>query len=390
MNKVFSLGKQTLTGIFPPKKNMKITKGDLSMVLCKKCKLLQLEHNFDSNEMYGDNYGYMSSLNKSMEFHLRIKAINLIKKYNLKPKNSILDIGSNDGTFLSFFKNKFKLYGCDPTISKFKNLYRKDIIKLPFFFSKDHFKDKKFNLITSIAMFYDLPNPLDFAQQIYNILHYQGIWHIELSYMPLMIKNTSYDTICHEHLEYYSLASLKFLLDSANLKIVNLAFNQINGGSIELDIAKKKSKFKECKHLINWVLEREKLNNYNEPEKQKLFFKECKNHKHLLKKLLLTLKKQNKKILGYGASTKGNVLLQYCNINSNIISHIAEVNSFKFNKYTPGTNIKIISENEAKKKKPDFYLVLPWHFKDHIIKREKKFLKNGGKLIFPFPDIEII
>ena len=390
MNKVFSLGKQTLTGIFPPKKNMKITKGDLSMVLCKKCKLLQLEHNFDSNEMYGDNYGYMSSLNKSMEFHLRIKAINLIEKYQLKHKNAILDIGSNDGTFLSFFNNKFKLYGCDPTISKFKNLYRKDIIKLPFFFSEDHFKDKKFNLITSIAMFYDLPNPLDFAQQIYNILHDQGIWHIELSYMPLMIKNTSYDTICHEHLEYYSLASLKYLLDSANLKIVNLAFNQVNGGSIELDIAKKKSKFKECKHLINWVLEREKLNNYNEPEKQKLFFKECKNHKHLLKKLLLTLKKQNKKILGYGASTKGNVLLQYCNINSNIISHIAEINSFKFNKYTPGTNIKIISENEAKKKKPDFYLVLPWHFKEHIIKREKKFLKNGGKLIFPLPDIEII
>ena len=390
MNKVFSLGKQTLTGIFPPKKNMKITKGDLSMVLCKKCKLLQLEHNFDSNEMYGDNYGYMSSLNKSMEFHLRIKANNLIKKYNLKPKNSILDIGSNDGTFLSFFNNKFKLYGCDPTITKFKNLYRKDIIKLPFFFSEDHFKDKKFNLITSIAMFYDLSNPLDFAQQIYNILHDQGIWHIELSYMPLMIKNTSYDTICHEHLEYYSLASLKYLLDSADLKIVNLGFNQINGGSIELDISKKKSRFKECKDLINWILEREYINRYNEVEKQKLFFKECENHKHLLKKLLLTLKKQNKKIIGYGASTKGNVLLQYCNINSNDINYIAEVNTFKFNKYTPGTNIKIISENEAKKKNPDYYLVLPWHFKDHIIKREKKFLKNGGKLIFPLPDIEII
>ena len=369
---------------------MKITKGDLSVVLCKKCKLLQLEHNFDSNEMYGDNYGYMSSLNKSMEFHLRIKAINLIKKYNLKPKNSILDIGSNDGTFLSFFNNKFKLYGCDPTIAKFKNLYRKDIIKLPFFFSEDHFKDKKFNLITSIAMFYDLSNPLDFAQQIYNILHDQGIWHIELSYMPLMIKNTSYDTICHEHLEYYSLASLKYLLDSADLKIVNLGFNQINGGSIELDISKKKSRFKECKDLINWILEREYINRYNEVEKQKLFFKECENHKHLLKKLLLTLKKQNKKIIGYGASTKGNVLLQYCNINSNDINYIAEVNTFKFNKYTPGTNIKIISENEAKKKNPDYYLVLPWHFKDHIIKREKKFLKNGGKLIFPLPDIEII
>ena len=390
LTNVYSLGKQALTGIFPPKKNAKITNGNLSMVLCNKCKLLQLENNFDSKEMYGDNYGYMSSLNKSMEFHLRIKAVNLIKKYNLKPKNSILDIGSNDGTFLSFFNNKFKLFGCDPTIGKFSKLYRKDIKQLPFFFKKKHFKNQKFNLITSIAMFYDLPDPLNFAREIHDILYDNGVWHIELSYMPLMIKNTSYDTICHEHLEYYSLASLKFLLNSADLKIINLSFNQINGGSIVLDISKKKSKFKECKHLINWILERENLHRYNEVDKQKAFFKECQNHKILLKKLLVSLKKQNKKVLGYGASTKGNVLLQYCNINSNIISNIAEVNRFKFNKYTPGTNIKIISEKEARLKKPDYFLVLPWHFKDHIIKREKNYLKNGGKLIFPLPDIEII
>jgi SAM-dependent methyltransferase len=390
LKNVFSLGKQTLTGIFPPKKNLKITKGDLSMLLCSNCKLLQLEHNFDSNEMYGDNYGYMSSLNKSMESHLKLKAINLIKKYSLKQNDQVLDIGSNDGTFLSFFNNKLKLYGCDPTIKKFSHLYRQDINKLPFFFSSQHFINKKFKLITSIAMFYDLPDPLDFAQQIYSILDQNGIWHIELSYMPMMIKNRSYDTICHEHLEYYSLKSLKYLLDSADLKIINLSFNQINGGSIELDITKKKSKFKESKHLINWVLESERINKYNEVQKLKLFFKECQNHKYLLKKLLSTLKKQNKKILGYGASTKGNVLLQYCNIDSKIINYVAEVNKFKFNKYTPGTNIKIISEKEAKLKKPDYFLVLPWHFKDHIIKREKEFLKKGGKLIFPLPDIEIV
>ncbi len=390
LKNVFSLGKQTLTGIFPPKKNLKITKGNLSMLLCDKCKLLQLEHNFDSNEMYGDNYGYMSSLNKSMESHLKLKAINLIKKYSLKPSDEVLDIGSNDGTFLSFFNNKLKLYGCDPTINKFSHLYRKDINKLPFFFSSRHFINKKFKLITSIAMFYDLPDPLDFAQQIHSVLDKKGIWHIELSYMPMMIKNRSYDTICHEHLEYYSLKSLKYLLDSADLKIINLSFNQINGGSIELDITQKKSKFKECKYLINWVLESERINKYNEIEKLIFFFKECQNHKYLLKKLLLTLKKQNKTILGYGASTKGNVLLQYCNIDSKIINYVAEVNKFKFNKYTPGTNIKIISEKEAKLKKPDYFLVLPWHFRDNIIKREKEYLKKGGKLIFPLPDIEIV
>ena len=388
--KIYTLGRQSLTGIFPSKKKAKISKGDLSMVICNKCKLLQLEHNFDANEMYGSNYGYMSSLNKSMISHLKLKALGLKKRYRLKSNMKILDIGSNDGTFLSFFNNKYDLFGCDPTISKFSKYYRKDINQIPSFFSSKLFENKKFDLISSISMFYDLPDPLTFAKEINSILNSNGVWHIELSYMPMMIKNRSYDTICHEHLEYYSLKSLKYLLDKANLKIINLSFNQINGGSIELDITKKKSKLKECKHLINWVLESERLNKYNEIEKHKIFFKECQNHKTLLKKLLLTLKKQNKKILGYGASTKGNVLLQYCNIDSKILNYIAEVNKFKFDKFTPGSNIKIISEKEAKRRKPDYLLVLPWHFKDHIIKKEQNFLKNGGKMIFPLPDIEII
>lgn len=390
LTKVFSLGSQYFTGIFPTKKSDKISKGNLSLVICNKCKLLQLENNFDANEMYGDNYGYMSSLNKSMMSHLKIKALNFKKKYKLKNGNSILDIGSNDGTFLSYFNKKLKLYGCDPTIKKFSKFYRKDIKQIPDFFTGELFKNKKFDLITSISMFYDLPDPLKFAKEINSTLKENGIWHIELSYMPMMIKNLSYDTICHEHLEYYSLKSLKFLLDKAELKIVDLSFNQINGGSIALDISKKNSKHSEINYLINWVLDNEKRNHYNEIKRQKHFFKECKNHKHSLKKLLLSLKKQKKKIYGYGASTKGNVILQYCNINSKVIPYIGEVNKFKFNKYTPGSKIKIISENKFKKIKPDYLLVLPWHFKDHIIKKEDKFLKNGGKMIFPLPDIEII
>ena len=390
LSKVFSLGKQTLTGIFPPSKNAKITKGNLSLILCNQCKLLQLENNFNPNEMYGENYGYMSSLNKSMMTHLKLKALNFQKKYNLKSGQNILDIGSNDGTFLSYFNKNFNLFGCDPTIKKFSRYYRKDIKQMPNFFSGDLFKDKKFNLVTSISMFYDLPDPSKFAKEINSILDKNGVWHIELSYMPMMLKNISYDTICHEHLEYYSLKSLKYLLDKAGLKIISLAFNQINGGSIELDVAKKKSKFKEIKQLISWVLESEKRNRYNEISKQKDFFKQCINHKFLLKKLLITLKKQNKKVYGYGASTKGNVILQFSKIDSSLIKYIGEVNKFKFNKYTPGSKIKIISEKQLKKFKPDYLLVLPWHFKDHILKREHQYLKNGGKFIFPLPDIEII
>ena len=239
-------------------------------------------------------------------------------------------------------------------------------------------------------MFYDLPDPLKFAKEINSILKKDGVWHIELSYMPMMIKNRSYDTICHEHLEYYSLKSLKYLLTKAGLKITNLSFNQINGGSIEVDVVKKSSKYKECKDLINWVLESEHVNQYNEIKKHKSFYNECLNHKKLLKKLLLTLKKQNKKVVGYGASTKGNVLLQFCGINSKIINNIAEVNKYKFNRYTPGSKIKIVSEKSVKLEKPDYMLVLPWHFKDYIVKRERNFLKNGGKLIFPLPEIEIV
>ena len=389
ISKVFSLGIQTLTGIFPSKKKDKISKGNLSLVYCKKCTLLQLENNFNLNEMYGDNYGYMSSLNQSMISHLRIKALHLKSTYKLTSGSKILDIGSNDGTFLSFFNKKFKLYGCDPTIKKFKKYYRKDIIKIPDFFSASKFKIK-FDLITSVAMFYDLIDPLDFAKDINNILKDDGIWHIELSYMPSMLKNISYDTICHEHLEYYSLKSLKFLLDKANLKIIDLSFNQTNGGSIALDITKKKSKFQEISYLINWILESEKINKFNEIEKFKEFFLKCQNQRYLLKKLLISLRKKNKKIYGYGASTKGNVILQYSKINSSLIPFIGEVNKFKFNKYTPGSKIKIISEEKLKKKKIDYLLVLPWHFKDNIIKKESEYLKQGGRLIFPLPDIEIV
>ena len=388
--KLYSLGNQYFTGIFPSNKYSKIPRGNLGMLICNNCKLLQLDENFDSNEMYGDNYGYMSSLNKSMISHLYLKSLNLKKKYDLKSKKSILDIGSNDGTFLAFFNKNFNLFGCDPTIKKFGKFYRKDITKIQNFFSSNLFKNIKFDLITSISMFYDLPDPLKFAKEINSILKKNGVWHIELSYMPMMIKNRSYDTICHEHLEYYSLKSLKYLLTKAGLKITNLSFNQINGGSIEVDVVKKSSKYKECKDLINWVLESEHVNQYNEIKKHKSFYNECLNHKKLLKKLLVTLKKQNKKVVGYGASTKGNVLLQFCGINSKIINNIAEVNKYKFNRYTPGSKIKIVSEKSVKLKKPDYMLVLPWHFKDYIVKRERDFLKKGGKLIFPLPEIEIV
>jgi hypothetical protein len=394
LKKVFTLGNQKFTGIFLKKKNSNVPSGNLSLVFCKLCSLLQLENSFNKNILYGNNYGYMSSLNNSMTRHLQSKSENLKKKYNLSSGDLIIDIGSNDGTFLSFFNKSFFLVGIDPTIKKFYKYYNKNILKIDDFFSKNSIqaivKNKKAKLITSISMFYDLEDPLKFANDVYDILDEEGVWHLEQSYMPAMIKNTSYDTICHEHLEYYSLKSIKYIFDKIGFKIVDIEFNDVNGGSFALTVTKKKSKYKENKALIEWLLEKEELYQYNSLSTFDEFFKKTVKHKKILKKLLVDLKNDKKKVIGYGASTKGNVILQYCNIKEDLLPYISEVNTYKYNKFTPGSNIRIISEKKAKLLKPDFYLVFPWHFKNFIINKEKNFIKNGGRLIFPLPDIEIV
>ncbi len=389
----FDLGFQKLTGVFPKNRNDKIPSGSLALVFCNNCKLLQLLNSFDPIKMYGHNYGYMSSLNLSMVNHLKKKALKINNILNLEMNDVVVDIGSNDGTFLGFFSKKLKLIGIDPTIKKLSNLYRKDIIKIPDFFSSEILKKattKKVKVITSISMFYDLDNPLKFAQEIYDALDKNGVWHLEQSYMPMMLKNNSYDTICHEHLEYYSLQSIKYIFDKIGFKIIDLEFNDINGGSFSLTVAKKNSTFHEVKEIIEWLLYKESLFKYNEIKSFKNFYNDIKKHKKIFRDLLLNLKDMKKKVIGYGASTKGNVILQYCNINSKILPYIAEVNKFKHGRYTPGSNIKIISEGQARKMNPDFFLVLPWHFKSFILDKEKKFLNNNKKIIFPLPDIEIV
>ena len=394
LEECLNLGKQTLTGVFPKSKKEKITSGNLGLVFCQNCKLLQLSENFNREEMYGTNYGYKSSLNPTMVDHLRSKATKLQMIADLKDKDIVVDIGSNDGTFLSFFKKNYYLIGIDPTISKFKNNYKKNIIKISDFFSENILKKylvkKKAKLITSIAMFYDLEDPQSFAKEIYNSLDKDGLWHFEQSYMPNMIKNVSYDTICHEHLEYYSLKSVKYILDKTDFKIIDIQLNKVNGGSFALTVAKRKSKKFDKSKLIDWLLKKEEIFNFNDIKTIRLFSEEVHKHKKLFKDLILNLNDMGKKIIGYGASTKGNVILQFCNIDNKLMPYIVDINPDKRNKYTPGTNIKIINDFDLKKKKFDYLVELPWHFRDFIIEKEKNYLKKGKKLIFPLPDIEII
>jgi len=392
---VLTLGEQYLTGVFPSSKDVAITKGPLELVWSPESQLLQMKHSYDLGEMYGENYGYRSGLNQSMVTHLTNKIHHLEKKVDLFQGDCVIDIGSNDATSLkAYTKSGIKRIGVDPTGEKFRQYYTDDIKLIPDFFPSDKLNNElgssKVKIITSIAMFYDLEDPIKFAQAIHDNLDKQGIWHFEQSYMPSMLRLNSYDTICHEHIEYYTLYNIKYILDRADMRIADVQMNAINGGSFAITAVKRDSLIKSNEVLINWLFEQELKMGFDTPKPFRDFEERVFKHRESLKTLIESLSVDGKKILGYGASTKGNVLLQFCGLTDKNVLAVAEVNSDKFGCYTPGTNIPIISEEEAKKMHPDYYLVLPWHFKDDIVRREQEFLSRGGKLIFPFPEIEII
>lgn len=394
LKEVLNLGEQELTGVFPKSKEESLTSGPLDLFFCPKCGLLQLGHSYALDEMYGDNYGYRSGLNPSMIEHLSSKIDMLETKYNLKANDVVLDIGSNDGTSLNSYKTKgIRRIGMDPTGKKFSKYYEKGIELITDFFSSTAFKkicDRKAKIVTSISMFYDLESPIDFAKQVEEILADDGVWHLEQSYMPVMLRNNAYDTICHEHLEYYSLGVMKYIMDAAGLKIIDVSTNDINGGSFAITVAKNSSEFKPNTSLINWYLRQEKELALDRETPYFEFAQRTAEHRRQFRDLLDSLIADGKTVCGYGASTKGNVLLQYCGITEKQISVIGEVNPDKFGAFTPATYIPIDDEVNVKKSKPDYFVVMPWHFRNGILAKEKDFLKSGGHFIFPLPFIEIV
>lgn len=393
---VLSLGEQYLTGVFPVSRDQPVTKGPVDLVWCPDSGLVQMKQSYSLGEMYGDNYGYRSGLNQSMVNHLQAKVKTLLKKANPSPNDIILDIGSNDATSLKSYPANLRRIGIDPTGNKFREYYPADISLVPDFFTADNFRKifpkEKARIVTSIAMFYDLEDPVKFASDIEQVLADDGIWHFEQSYLPSMLRTNSYDTVCQEHLEFYSLIAVKYILEKAGLKIIDIEMNDINGGSFAVTAAKKTSSQNSNEAVIRWMLEEEERMGLNTVEPYLLFAERVQEHRESLVSLLDKLKKAGKRVIGYGASTKGNVLLQYCNISTNYLDCIAEVNKDKFGAFTPGTLIPIKSEEEALAMKPDYFFVLPWHFRNNILNREnaKEFRASGGKFIFPLPYIEIV
>lgn len=393
---IIDLGDQYLTGVFPREKSSTtITAGPLELVKCSGtetvCGLVQLRHSYQASEMYGSGYGYRSGLNMSMVKHLRSKVQKIEESVNLLPNDVIIDIGSNDGTTLRQYKPGPQLVGVDPTAIKFKNYYPDDSIIVSEFFSSNVVlhatKGKRAKVITSFAMMYDLEDPVAFALQVAHVLAMDGIWIFEQSYMPLMVERLAYDTICHEHIEYYGLRQIKWILDKASLKIIDVEFNDINGGSFSVVAAHKQSSYYSDPDSVQEVIDQEKKDGYMQMEIYKKFAKRVESSRNELVKQISLLVSDGKRVIGLGASTKGNVLLQFCKFSINDIESIGDVNPEKYGSFTPGTWIPIVSEEEALAAEPDYFLVLPWHFKQFFMQSDR-FI--GKQLIFPLPKYEIV
>lgn len=394
---ILHLGEQSLTGVFPRRREQILTSGPLELVKCHgghACGLVQLMHSYSSSELYGENYGYRSSLNRSMVDHLRDKVQSLRTLVELNNDDVVLDIGSNDGTTLSFYPPNVTRVGMDPTAARFRQFYAQGVHVIADFFSAERFEQaipgRKAKIVTSIAMFYDLERPLEFVQQVASVLHDEGIWHFEQSYMPSMLSETAYDTICHEHLEYYGLRQIKWMMDQCGLEIIDVELNDVNGGSFAVTVAKTGSRFRARSEAIERIADQEEELGLDTMAPFEQFAERVFAHRKDLTLLIERLQREGASVLGYGASTKGNVILQFCGFTAAQLPFIAEVNEDKFGCFTPGTAIPIISESEARAMKPDYFLVMPWHFRENLVEREAKFLRNGGKMIFPLPTIEVV
>lgn len=388
---IIDLGDQLITSRFPDVGDTTTPSNLIVLVMCESCKLVQLKHTTESSELYEHQYGYRSGISNTMRQHLSDYQQDVLSKISLSKGDIVVDIGSNDATTLNYYPDTVRRIGVDPTGKQFESYYGK-VELLPTYFTYENFHqtygDIKCKVVSSISMFYDLPDPVKFAKDIYSILADDGIWTCEQSYLPTMLKQNSMDTICHEHLEYYSLHQIKDIADRANLKIIDVQFNGCNGGSFRVYFAKKSNENQSESPLIDTILQREVDEGVLEVVTYKSFMDRCQAEVQKLCDFLKLINGQNKEMWIYGASTKGNCLLQYAELGPSDMKYAVERNPKKIGKMT-STGIPIIGEEKMRANPPQYLLVLPWHFRDEIIKREDKFLSEGGQLVFPFPKFEI-
>ncbi|MFK2879005.1 methyltransferase domain-containing protein [Rhodanobacter hydrolyticus] len=395
LEQVLDLGEQMLTGVFPRSRDTQVTSGPLRLVKCmgdEACGLLQLAESYDLGEMYGDNYGYRSGLNASMVQHLRAKVERVLNLVSLRAGDLVVDVGSNDGTTLGAYPESLgiDLLGVDPTAAKFRQYYKPHVDLCADFFTADSLRkarpDKRVRVLTSFSMFYDLESPMAFMQDVYNVLANDGVWVFEQSYMPAMLDSLSFDTVCHEHLEYYALKQVKWMADRVGFTIVDVEFNSVNGGSFSVTAAKTTSGIPESPD-VKHILAEERSRGFDTLTPFKDFAGHVAASRDALRAFMAKSKAEGKTIAALGASTKGNVLLQYCDVSTNDVTEVGEVNSDKFGAMTPGTFLPITAEADVLAHGYDYFLVLPWHFRRHFLANPNYV---GRTLVFPLPSLQVV
>lgn len=391
---VLDLGEQMLTGVFPRERDAKVTSGPIRLVKCignHACGLLQLAHTYDVGEMYGENYGYRSGLNPSMVSHLHAKVSRILNMVTLREGDLIVDVGANDGTTLGAYPISIgaDLLGVDPTGAKFFQYYAPHVELCADFFTADTLRKlrpgKKVRVLTSFSMFYDLESPIAFMQDVHDVLADDGVWIFEQSYMPTMLETVSYDTVCHEHLEYYALKQVKWMADRVGFTIIDIEFNDVNGGSFSVTAAKAGSGVSESP-IVSRILAEEIALGLDTLAPYEEFARRSARSRDELRAFFELAKAEQKSVAALGASTKGNVLLQYCGVTTEDIVEVGEVNADKFGAFTPGSFLPIIDETEVLSHGHTYHVVLPWHFRQNFISNPAY---SGRRLVFPLPYLRI-
>jgi NDP-4-keto-2,6-dideoxyhexose 3-C-methyltransferase len=389
---ILDLGEQALTGVFPKSSDRQVEVGPLRLVKCHgsgSCGLVQLEHTYSFDELYGEDYGYRSGLNPTMVRHLQGKVDRILSSHDLPDDALVVDIGSNDGTTLRAYPDRYLRVGIDPTASKFLDFYPPDVEVVSDFFTEDALRQvvghRQASVVTSFSMFYDLPSPLEFMRDIDRVLAPGGVWVFEQSYLPLMLERNSYDTVCHEHLEYYSLGQVAWMAEKIGFALVDVEFNDVNGGSFSVTAGRTVDGFHESP-TATAIIQRELADGMDGLSPYEAFAGRVARSRDVLREFVDDANESGKTVGGLGASTKGNVILQYCGLTSADLVAIGEVNEEKYGAFTPGSLIPIWPEARLLDEDLDYLLVLPWHFRETFLSKQ---IKGHARLVFPLPQLEV-
>ncbi len=383
---LLDLGEQCVGNDFHPPGAPPSPKAPLALALCPSCGLVQLAHSVDKDFLYA-RYWYRSGVNRTMRNHLKNLLDSALEFRPVREGETVIDIGCNDGTLLEGYPRGVRRIGVDPSNIRpaacdvFVNDY------YSFENVREALEGRKAGIITSIAMFYDLDDPRAFAREVRRALADDGVWVLELSYLPLMLSQVSYDTICHEHVTYYRLETFEKVLEGTDLEAADVEFNGCNGGSFRLYVVPKGSR--RPTRRLQAAREEERAGGYGERGPYETFREKVELSRARLMEFLSSVQAHGETVYGYGASTKGMVTLQYCRVTPAQVRAVAERNPEKVGMLTPGTEIPICSEEEMRAARPDYLLVLPWHFLPEFLEREKEYLDGGGRMVVPLPEFKV-